>query len=60
MAFLLGTAVLPVVLKHAAIVKTLKIKRKTSRVSGRTETKTYGSTADMLAFQILTGRKSLW
>jgi hypothetical protein len=29
-------------------------------VSGRTETKTYGSAADMLAFQIFTGRKSLW
>jgi hypothetical protein len=29
-------------------------------VSGRTETKTYGSAADMLASQILTGRKSLW
>jgi hypothetical protein len=29
-----------------------------NRVSGRTETKTYGSAEDMLFFQILTGRKS--
>ena len=29
-----------------------------TRVSGRTETKTYGSAADMLVFQILTGWKS--
>src|SRR5262249_10801861 len=31
-----------------------------TRDSGRTETKTYSSAADMLVFQIFTGRKSLW
>ena len=31
-----------------------------SRVSGRTETKTYGSAADTPTFQTLTGRKPLW
>jgi hypothetical protein len=31
-----------------------------SRVSGSSCTKPYGSTADMLAFQVLTARKSLW
>ena len=31
-----------------------------SRVSGRTEMKTYGSAVDILAFRTLTGRKSLW